>query len=406
MNMFSRGDGALALITGRFGESWAATAEAIGVDVRRIDFGRRSPVDPAQVEAALRADREGRIRAVLLTHVDTATSVRNDVAAVRAAIDAAGHPALLAVDCIASLACDDFHMDAWGVDVMVAASQKGLMTPPGLGFVWASEKAMRVTAGADLRTPYWNWGPRFAPAEFWEYFGGTAPTHHLYGLREALGMILREEGLDAVVARHATLARAVWAAVECWGQGGTLELNVAGAAHRSHAVTSLRIAPPDGARLRAWCEEAAGLTLGIGLGMAPAGRPEAGGFFRIGHMGHLNAPMILGAIATIEAGLGALAIPHDSGGAAAAARVVAAAWAGCARAQPFTTIREAWAIRRAIHKRSARASAMQPAVGCPGPRRTCTKMADPRPARACGQFQSVTRMMSYCGSARASRSWP
>ncbi|MGA1685389.1 MAG: pyridoxal-phosphate-dependent aminotransferase family protein, partial [Gemmobacter sp.] len=129
-NLFSPGDRALSLITGRFGEGWAASVEALGVAVERIDFGRSAPVDPDQVEAALRADRDGAIRVVLLTHVDTATSVRNDVAAVRSAIDAAGHPALLAVDCIASLGCDDFRMDDWGVDVMVAASQKGLMTPP------------------------------------------------------------------------------------------------------------------------------------------------------------------------------------------------------------------------------------------------------------------------------------
>ncbi|MEY2956649.1 MAG: hypothetical protein RL123_1377 [Pseudomonadota bacterium] len=322
-NLFSPGDRALSLITGRFGEGWAASVEALGVAVDRIDFGRSAPVDPDRVEAALRADRDGAIRVVLLTHVDTATSVRNDVAAVRAAIDAAGHPALLAVDCIASLGCDDFRMDEWGVDVMVAASQKGLMTPPGLGFVWLSERARVRSADAARRTPYWDWRPRIAPTEFWQYFGGTAPTHHLYGLREALGMLLHEEGLDAALARHGVLARAVWAAVEAWGAGGSLRCNIAARAQRSHAVTALRIAPPDGDRLRAWCEREAGLTLGIGLGMATPGSPEAGGFFRIGHMGHLNAQMILGALATIEAGLIALDIPHGAGGAAAAARAIA-----------------------------------------------------------------------------------
>jgi len=323
-NIFSPGDRALALVTGRFGEAWAATAAALGVEVQALDFGRTGPVDPAQVEAALRADRDRLIRVVLLTHVDTATSVRNDVAAVRAAIDAAGHPALLAVDCIASLGCDDFRMDAWGVDVMVAASQKGLMTPPGLAFVWASDKALRAGATAARRTPYWDWTQRVVPTEFWQYFGGTAPTHHLFGLREALGMILRDEGLEAVLARHALIARAVWSAIEAWGEGGTLRCNIAPRAHRSHAVTALRIATPDGDRLRQWCEAEAGLTLGIGLGMAPPGSPEAGGFFRIGHMGHVNAAMILGALATIEAGMTALGIAHGPGGAAAAARAIAA----------------------------------------------------------------------------------
>ena len=127
----------------------------------------------------------------------------------RAAIDAAGHPALLAVDAIASLGCDPLKMDDWGIDVLVAASQKGLMTPPGLAFVWFSDRAREVTRGADLRTPYWDWGPRATPSQYYQYFAGTAPTHHIYGLAEALKMLVHEEGLPAAWARHATLARAV-----------------------------------------------------------------------------------------------------------------------------------------------------------------------------------------------------
>ncbi|MFN3644811.1 MAG: pyridoxal-phosphate-dependent aminotransferase family protein, partial [Gemmobacter sp.] len=258
VNLFSRGDHALSLVTGRFGEGWAGSVRALGVHVETIDFGRRAPVDPGRLEAALRADRAGRIRAVLVTHVDTATSVLNDVAAVRAAIDAAGHPALLAVDCIASLACDRFEMAAWGVDVMVAASQKGLMVPPGLGFVWLSEKARAACAGSDLRTPYWDWRPRIAADEAWMYWFGTAPTHHLYGLRAALDMIA-EEGIEAVWARHRSLAGAVWAAAEAWGQGSAVALNIAEPAHRSWAVTAMRFSAPDATRLREWCEREAGL---------------------------------------------------------------------------------------------------------------------------------------------------
>ncbi|MFA5537744.1 MAG: aminotransferase class V-fold PLP-dependent enzyme [Gemmobacter sp.] len=322
-NLFSRGDRALSLITGRFGEGWARTAGALGVEVERIDFGLRAAADPARVEAALRADRERRIRVVLLTHVDTATSVRNDIAAVRAAIDAAGHPALLAVDAIASLGCEVLHMDGWGVDVLVAASQKGLMTPPGLGFVWLSGKALDASRGSDLRTPYWDWTPRIGKGEFYQYFGGTAPTHHLFALREALTMLLHEEGLEAAWARHAALARAVWAAFDVWGQGGAVELNLADPGVRAHAVTSARFPAPMATRLREWCEQEAGVTLGIGLGMAEFGEPAWHGFLRVAHMGHVNAHMVLGALGVMEAGMRALGIAHGAGGVGAAAAALA-----------------------------------------------------------------------------------
>lgn len=330
-NMFSRGDRALSLITGRFGEGWAQSVRAMGVTVDEIDFGRRAPVDPARLEAALRADAGHHIRVVLATHVDTASSVLNDIAAIRAAMDAAGHPALLAVDCIASLGCDRFEMDAWGVDVMVAASQKGLMTPPGLGFVWLSDKALAECAASDLRTPYWDWTPRVAPQEFWQHFAGTAPTHHLFALREALDMLVHEEGLEAAWARHEALAGAVWAAFEGWQAGpgaGTVALNIADRAHRSRAVTAARITAPMASALRDWCERQAGLTLGIGLGMAEPGDPSWHGFLRVGHMGHLNAHMVLGTLATMEAGMRALGIAHGPGGLDAACAAIAAAAPG------------------------------------------------------------------------------
>ncbi|MGF6862174.1 alanine-glyoxylate transaminase/serine-glyoxylate transaminase/serine-pyruvate transaminase [Rhodobacteraceae bacterium MBR-64] len=312
-NVFSRGDRALVLATGRFGLGWADAARRMGVAVEVMDFGRQSPADPAQLHAALAADTAQTIRAILVTHTDTASTVRNDIPALRAAIDAAGHPALLMVDCIASLGCDRFEMDAWGVDVMIAASQKGLMVPPGLGFVWFSDKALECGKAADLRSPYWDWTPRAFPQEFYQHFCGTAPTHHLFGLREALTMLVHEEGLEAAWDRHARLARAVWAAVETWGQGGPMRLNVADPAFRSHSVTSVRIGAPDGTRLRDWTEHEAGVILGIGLGMADANDPAWHGFFRIAHMGHVNAHMTLGALAVIEAGLQALDIPHGPG---------------------------------------------------------------------------------------------
>jgi alanine-glyoxylate transaminase/serine-glyoxylate transaminase/serine-pyruvate transaminase len=324
-NVFSRRDRALALVSGHFGLSWANAVRALGVDVELVDGGRRAPPDMAAVEAALRADREHRIKAVLATQVDTATSIRTDIPALRAAIDAAGHPALLMVDCIASMACETFRMDAWGVDVAVAASQKGLMTPPGLAFVWFSDKARARARGGDLASPYWAWEPRAFPTAFWMRWGGTAPTHHLFALREALTMLVHEEGLDEALARHARLARAVWAAAEAWGRGGPLALNVPDPAARSHAVTALSLPAPEATRLRDWTTRVAGLTLGIGIGMAPPEDPAWHGHFRIGHMGHVNAHMVLGALGTIEAGLRALGIPHGAGALEAAAAEIAAA---------------------------------------------------------------------------------
>lgn len=324
-NLFSRGSKALVAATGRFGIGWAESAKRMGVEVEVIDFGRSAPADPARIAEVLAADTGHSIRAVLVTHVDTASSVRNDIPAIRTAIDAVGHPALLAVDCIASLGCDEFHMDAWAVDVMVAASQKGLMVPPGLGFVWFSDKALAASQGADLATPYWDWKPRAVGAEYYQFFCGTAPTHHLFGLRESLTMILEEEGLPHVWARHATLARAVWAAFEAWGRGGDIALNIADPACRGHSVTAARIGGGGAGRLRKWLETEAGVTLGIGLGMALPDDPAYGDFLRVAHMGHVNAHMTLGVLASMEAGMRALGIPHGKGGLEAAAAVVAGA---------------------------------------------------------------------------------
>jgi alanine-glyoxylate transaminase/serine-glyoxylate transaminase/serine-pyruvate transaminase len=323
VNTLCRGDRVLVLATGRFGHGWGEMARALGAKVEVIDFGKQAPADPARLEAALRADRDHAIRAVLITHADTATSVRNDIAALAAARDAAGHPALILADCIASLACDRFEMDAWGADVTVAGSQKGLMTPPGLGFVWFNARAGRARARADMVTPYWDWVPRTEPGVYYQYFCGTAPTHHLYGLRAALDMIA-EEGIEAVWNRHACLAGAVWAAADAWAEGGALRLNVPDRDHRSHAVTSLSLPPPHGTALRDWLEREAGVTLGIGLGMSEPGDPAWHGYFRLAHMGHVNAHMTLGALAAIDAGLKALDIPHGAGAVEAATRVVAA----------------------------------------------------------------------------------
>lgn len=321
-NLFSRGDKALVLSVGRFGEGWAASARAVGVDVEVLDFGTSSPVDMGRVEAALKADRAHRIKAVLTTQVDTSSSILTDIRALRCLLDDLGHPALLGVDCIASLGCDEYRMDDWGVDLTVGASQKGLMTPPGLGFVWFSDKARERCRDSDLRSPYWDWEPRAFGTEFYQRFAGTAPTHHLFALDEALRMI-GEEGLPNIWARHRRLAAAVWAAFEAWGAGHPrIALNVADPAHRGCSVTAARIGPPDATRLREWCEREAGVTLGIGLGMALPTDPAWHGFLRVAHMGHVNAHMTLGLLAVMEAGLTALDIPHGAGAVEAATRAL------------------------------------------------------------------------------------
>ncbi|SMX43538.1 pyridoxal-phosphate-dependent aminotransferase family protein [Actibacterium lipolyticum] len=322
-NTCGQGDRILVLATGSFGHGWADMARRMGVEVEVLEFGKRAPVDVAQVEERLRADTAHTFKAVLTVQVDTSTSVRNDVAGIRQAIDAAKHPALYMVDCIASLGCDEFLMDAWGVDVMVAGCQKGLMTPPGLGFVYFNEKAAEVRGAMTQVSNYWDWVPRAAPKEFYQYFGGTAPTHHLFGLREALNMLVHEEGVTAVWARHATLAQTIWAALEVWGQDGPMEMNIADPANRAHAVTAVRIGAPHGTALRDWLTQTAGVTLGIGLGMAESDDTAWHGFFRIGHMGHVNAHMVMGVLGTMEAGLIALGIPHGKGALEAAAHVIA-----------------------------------------------------------------------------------
>ncbi|MEL6169266.1 MAG: aminotransferase class V-fold PLP-dependent enzyme [Pseudomonadota bacterium] len=321
-NVLGPGDKALALCTGRFGHGWAEVAESLGSDVEILDFGLRGPIDMSRVAERLAADDGHTIKAVLSVFVDTSTSVKNDIAGVRAAMDEAGHPALLMADCIASLACDPFEMDAWGVDVTVTGSQKGLMTPPGLGFVFFNERADAVRRAMPRVTKYWDWQPRTRPEGFYQYFNGTAPTHHLYGLRAALDMI-GEEGIEAIWARHEALAGAVWAACEAWSAEGPLELNVADRKDRSRAVTTLRIGREHGPALREWAEHRAGVTLGIGLGMADPDDPMSHGYFRIGHMGHVNAHMVLGALSVIEAGLRATGVTIGQGALDAAAAEIA-----------------------------------------------------------------------------------
>ena len=317
-NMLSRGDTVLILASGRFAPGWGAQAEMLGCVAETIDFGDRGWVDPQRVEDHLRADTDHQIKAVLVVQIDTASGVWNDIAAIRQAIDAAGHPALYMVDTIASLGCVPYEMDAWGVDVTVGGSQKGLMVPPGLGFVWASEKALEAHQSANMRTPYWDLTARQGDGGHYVRYCGTPPIQHIFGLREALDMI-DEEGLEAIWARHAVFAKAVRAAVEAWASDGGIEFNIPDPAHRSDSTTTILTGGIDSDHLRRICEDQTGMTLGVGLG------DFAGRAFRIGHMGHLNPPMILGTLGTVEAALTAMNAPVAGSGMAAATQVIAEA---------------------------------------------------------------------------------
>ena len=322
-NILSPGDAILVANSGDFAVRWGDIARSFGVEVIDLEFGRSAPVNADEIETALSRDKGHKIKAVMAVQVDTASSVLNDIGAIRAAMDRAGHPALLLSDNMASMGCEPFDMDGLGVDMTLAGSQKGLMTPAGVAILWIGPRARAAREAAKCVTPYWDWKPRIMPEIFSDNFYGTAPTHQLFGLREALDMIA-EEGKDAVFRRHEILARAVWAAVEKWGQGGKMTLNIQNPDWRSHSVTTVKIGSPDGTRLRRFVETNMGVTLGIGLGMSTPADPNSDGTFRIGHMGHVNAHMVLGVLGAIDAGLKALEVPHGNGALEAASALIAA----------------------------------------------------------------------------------
>jgi alanine-glyoxylate transaminase/serine-glyoxylate transaminase/serine-pyruvate transaminase len=310
-NVLSRGDKVLVLESGRFALGWGDAAGRLGCEIEVLKGDWRRAVRPSAVEARLRKDSAGTIKAILAAHIDTASGVANDIAAIGKAIRAARHHALFMVDAVASLGCVPFEMDAWGVDVAMAGSQKGLMTPPGLGFVAAGPRARAAHKRAGLRTPYWDWTAREGKVHYQKY-AGTPPEHLMFALRQALDM-LRAEGLDNVFRRHRLLAEAVRRAVAVWSRGKAFELNIAKPGERSDTVTTIVMAEGRDPRpLLAYCNAKCGVVLGQGIG-ALSGRS-----FRIAHMGHINAPMVLGTLGVVEVGLGALGIPHRKGGVQAA----------------------------------------------------------------------------------------
>lgn len=311
-NTLSVGDRVLVLECGRFATVWAEMATFNGLDVEMMVAEPGRAIDPSAVADRLAVDTGRAIKAVLLAHVDTASSVRNDVPAIRAALDATDHPALLMVDCIASLGCERYEMDAWGVDVTIGASQKGLMTPPGLGLVWASERAVAAQSTAGMRTRYWDWTQRALDGPHYLRFCGTPPVPHVFAMVEALRMIA-EEGLEQRWARHRALAGAVRSAVGAWSVDGGLSLYATEPSEQGDPVTTIRAGSIDPRVLAAICKERCGVTLGVGLGDLD------GTGFRIAHMGHVNAPMVLGVLGTVEAALTAMGAPIGGSGVAAAA---------------------------------------------------------------------------------------
>ena len=310
-NTLTRGDKVLVLQSGQFATSWGEMAAMLGIEVEVLPGDWRRAVDAEALEARLRADAGHEIKAVLVVQIDTASSVVNDIPALRRAMEAAGHPALYMVDAIASLATMPFEMDDWGVDLAITGSQKGLMTPPGLSFVAAGERAVAAHQRAGLRTAYWDWTKREGEVHYNKYCG-TPPEHLLFGLRKAFDMLF-EEGLENVFERHRLLAEAVRRAAAAWAEGGALELNITEPAERSNSVTTLLFNDGrDPMPLRDFCERKCGVVVGIGIGEV------SGKALRIAHMGHVNAPMVLGTLGGFETGLIALGIPHGHGGLRAA----------------------------------------------------------------------------------------
>jgi len=307
VNTLSPGDRVLMFETGHFASLWQRMAARLGVSVDLVPTDWRRGVDPAAVEAKLREDRQHDIKAVCVVHNETSTGVTSRIAAIRRAIDAAGHPALYMVDTISSLASIDYRHDEWGVDVTVAGSQKGLMLPPGLSFNALSEKARKASQSAKLPRSYWNWEEMLSN-NAGGFFPYTPATNLLYGLREALRM-LAEEGLANVFARHARHAEATRRAVRAWG----MEILCAVPEEYSNTLTAVMMpAGHDADVLRKVILEAYDMSLGTGLGKL------ARKVFRIGHLGDFNDLALSGTLAGIEMGFALAGVPHKKGGVLAA----------------------------------------------------------------------------------------
>ena len=307
VNTLSPGDRVLMFETGQFATLWSRMAGKLGLEVDWVEGDWRRGVVSSAVEEKLAADKDRTVKAVMVVHNETSTGATSDIAAIRAAMDRAGHPALLMVDTISSLASMDYRHDDWGVDVTVGGSQKGLMLPPGLGFNAISDKAIAAMETAKLTRSYWDWRPLLdgIPGGMFPY---TPATNLLFGLDEALGM-LQEEGLENVFARHDRFAEATRRAAQAWG----LELCCLDPAAYSSTLTAIMV--PEGIEadsVRQIILDRFDMSLGTGLGKMQ------GKLFRIGHLGDLNDLTLAGTLCGVEMGLALAGVPHQTGGVDAA----------------------------------------------------------------------------------------
>ncbi|OQW54794.1 pyridoxal-phosphate-dependent aminotransferase family protein [Candidatus Raskinella chloraquaticus] len=307
VNTLSSGDTVLMVETGHFATLWKNMALRLGLVPEFLPTDWRGGADAGPIEARLKQDKDHKIKAVCVVHNETSTGVTSRIDEVRKAIDAAGHPALLLVDTISSLASVDFRHDEWGADVTIACSQKGLMLPPGLSFNAISQKAMNATKTSNLPKSYWAWDEMMKPNST-GFFPYTPSTNLLYGLVEAIDM-LHEEGLDRVFARHERHAEATRRAVRAWG------LEILCRDERLYSPVLTAVILPDGHdadRFRTIALDRFDLSLGTGLSKL------AGKVFRIGHLGDTNDLTILGTLAGVEMTLKLAGVPHKAGGVAAA----------------------------------------------------------------------------------------
>jgi alanine-glyoxylate transaminase / serine-glyoxylate transaminase / serine-pyruvate transaminase len=314
VNTLSPGDKVLMVETGHFATLWKKMAEKLGLKPELILTDWRTGVDAAAVEARLREDKKREIKAVCFVHNETSTGCLSPVPEVRKAIDRAGHPALLLVDTVSSLAFADYRHDEWGVDVTVAGAQKGLMLPPGMSFNAVSDKALAASKTSTLPKSFWGWDDMIAMNKT-GFFPYTPATQILHGLAVAIEM-LHEEGLDNLFARHHRLAQATRRAAKAWG----LDIVCRDPKYYSPSLTAILL--PDGHdadALRALALEHFNISYGAGFG------PFKGKMFRIGHLGDTNDTMLMGALAATEMALSLAGIPHKKGGVQAAMDCLVAA---------------------------------------------------------------------------------
>ena len=319
-NTLSPGDRVLMVETGQFATLWKKMAEKLGVKPEFITTDWRQGIDPKAVEAKLREDKAKEIKAVCVLHNETSTGALTPIAEIRKAIDAAGHPALLMVDTISSLASADYRHDEWGVDVSVGGAQKGLMLPPGMSFNAVSDKALAANKTSKLPKSFFAWDEMLNMNKV-GFFPYTPATQMLHGLAAGIDM-LHEEGLDNVFARHDRLAEATRRAVKVWG----LENLNKNAAQYSPTVTAILV--PDGHdadKFRATALELFNISYGASFG------PYAGKYFRIGHLGDINDGTLIGALGITEMALAAAGIPHKKGGVQAAVDYLSGAHTGAAK---------------------------------------------------------------------------